>query len=154
MLDGGAPHGRHYYWKSHRLPSLPDATLDEFAALIASAKAPFWQLNGWAVGGAATRVPADATAMGQRGQGFHVNIVSAWPPVDGAGESYVSWVRDGWAALQPYSEGVYANFLSDEGSAGISTAYGDRLTRLTALKDRYDRNNFFRMNANIPPSRS
>jgi hypothetical protein len=74
--------------------------------------------------------------------------------VDGAGESYVSWVRDGWAALQPYSEGVYANFLSDEGSAGISTAYGDRLTRLTALKDRYDRNNFFRMNANIPPSRS
>ena len=31
-------------------------------------------------------------------------------------------------------------------------AYGDRLARLTALKDRYDPTNFFRLNANIPPS--
>jgi len=23
MLDGGAPHGRHYYWKSHRFETLP-----------------------------------------------------------------------------------------------------------------------------------
>jgi FAD/FMN-containing dehydrogenase len=152
MLDGGAPHGRHYYWKSHRLPTLSDAAIDQFAALIASAKAPFWQVNGWAVGGAASRVPADSTAMGQRGEGFHVNIVSAWPPSDGAGESYATWVREGWAALEPYSEGVYANFLSDEGGAGVRAAFGDRLSRLTALKDRYDRTNFFRMNANIPPS--
>jgi FAD/FMN-containing dehydrogenase len=152
MLDGGAPHGRHYYWKSHRLPNLSSAAIDQFVALVASARAPFWQLNGWAVGGAATRVPANATAMGQRGEGFHVNIVSAWPPSDAAAESHVSWVRDGWAALKPHSEGVYANFLSDEGGAGVRTAYGDRLTRLTSLKDRYDRSNFFRLNANIPPS--
>jgi hypothetical protein len=34
----------------------------------------------------------------------------------------------------------------------VETAYGDRLARLTALKDKYDPDNFFRMNANIPPS--
>src|ERR687890_471535 len=28
MLDGGAPPGRHYYWKAHRLPGLSDAALD------------------------------------------------------------------------------------------------------------------------------
>ena len=48
--------------------------------------------------------------------------------------------------------GVYANFLSDEGAAGVESAYGDRLKRLTALKDRYDPDNVFRLNANIPPS--
>jgi hypothetical protein len=55
--------------------------------------------------------------------------------------------------MRPYSVGVYANFLSDEGAAGIEAAYGARLKRLTSLKDRYDPTNFFRMNANIQPSR-
>jgi len=27
MLDGGAPHGMHYYWKSHRLPTLSDEVI-------------------------------------------------------------------------------------------------------------------------------
>jgi FAD/FMN-containing dehydrogenase len=44
------------------------------------------------------------------------------------------------------------NFLSDEGAAGIDAAYGERLKRLRALKDRYDPTNFFRLNANIPPT--
>jgi hypothetical protein len=34
----------------------------------------------------------------------------------------------------------------------VETAYGHRLKRLTALKDRWDPANFFRHNANIPPS--
>jgi FAD/FMN-containing dehydrogenase len=61
-------------------------------------------------------------------------------------------VRDHWEALRPHSAGVYANFLSDEGAAGVQAAYGDRLARLTALKDRYDPTNVFRLNANIAPS--
>src|SRR5262249_40593190 len=27
MLDGGAPHGRHYYWKAHRLPAFTDEVI-------------------------------------------------------------------------------------------------------------------------------
>ena len=51
--------------------------------------------------------------------------------------------RAGWEALRPHSSGVYANFISDEGAAGVETAYGHRLERRTALKDRYDPANFF-----------
>ncbi|MGH8933323.1 MAG: BBE domain-containing protein, partial [Egibacteraceae bacterium] len=57
-----------------------------------------------------------------------------------------------WEALRPYGTGVYANFLSDEDTTEVAKAYGARLPRLTALKDRYDPTNFFRLNANIPPS--
>ena len=53
----------------------------------------------------------------------------------------------------PHSDGLYPHLLSDEGAAGVEAAYGDRLKHLTALKDRYDPANLFRMNANIPPTR-
>ena len=55
--------------------------------------------------------------------------------------------------LRAHSTGVYANFLSDEGPSGVEFAYGDRLKRLTALKDQFDPDNVFRLNANIQPSR-
>jgi hypothetical protein len=152
MLDGGAPHGRHYYWKAHRLPTLSDEIIDVFLARVGSMTSPFAQINGWAVGGAVSRVDADATAVGDREVGFEISIVAAWPPADPKGERHRAWVREGWEALQPYSNGVYANFISDEGAAGLQAAYGERLARLTALKDRYDPMNFFRMNTNIKPS--
>ena len=153
MLDGGAPHGRHYYWKSHHLPEFNDAVIDVLMARATVASAPFWQMNSWAEGGAVTRVDAEATAVGERGVGFDINVMAAWPPPDPNVDAHKTWVREGWAALEPHSKGVYSQFLSDEGAAGVETSYGERLARLTALKDRYDPDNFFRMNANIPPSK-
>jgi FAD/FMN-containing dehydrogenase len=152
MLDGSAPHGNHYYWKSHRLPELSDEVIGQLVARVDAITSPFSQLSGWAVGGAASRVDAGATAVGEREVGFELNITAAWPAADPGGERHTAWVREGWEALRPHSGGVYANFLSDEDAAGVEAAYGDRLARLTALKDRYDPANVFRLNANIRPS--
>jgi FAD/FMN-containing dehydrogenase len=152
MLDGGAPHGRHYYWKSHRIPTLSDAVIDTIVARVEQIPTPFSQIGLWAVGGAVSRVDPAATAVGEREVGFEVNIVAAWPPPDLNGQQHVAWVREAWEALRPASVGVYANFLSDEGATGVELAYGGRMRRLTALKDRYDPSNVFRLNANIPPS--
>ena len=152
MLDGGAPHGLHYYWKSHRLPVLGDEVIDVLMQRLDCITSPLSQLSGWAVGGAVNRVGAAATAVGDRGAGFELNLVGAWLPSDTSSHRHVAWVRDGWSALRPHSAGVYANFLSDEGQEGVERAYGDRLARLVALKDRFDPTNFFRMNANIAPS--
>jgi hypothetical protein len=154
MLDNGAPHGRHYYWKSHRLAHLSDGAIDTLVGLVEGITSPFSQIAGWAMGGAVSRVDPAATAVGEREIGFDINIAAAWPPSDPDPARHKTWVRNGWEALRVDSVGVYANFLSDEGASGVEAAYGDRLTRLTALKDRYDPTNVFRMNANIPPTRS
>ena len=153
MLDNGAPHGRHYYWKSHRIPLLTDAVIDTLVGRAEAITSPFSQVGIWAVGGAVSRVAPETTAVGAREVGFEVNIVAAWTPADGDGPRHVAWVRETWELLRPHSVGVYANFLSDEEAEEIEAAYGERIRRLTALKDRYDPTNFFRMNANIPPSR-
>jgi DNA-binding SARP family transcriptional activator len=152
MLDGGAPKGRHYYWRSHRLPGLPDQVIDALLDQVASVTSPFSQVNGWAMGGAVSRADPEATAVGEREVGFDLSFAAAWPAADPDGEGHTAWARRGWEALAPHSAGVYVNFISDEGPAGVETAYGQRLKRLTALKDRWDPTNLFRMNANIPPS--
>lgn len=152
MLDGGAPHGRHYYWKSHRIPALSDEVIDTMLGRVEAIPTPFSQIGVWAVGGAASRIDSASTAVGKREVGFEINIVAAWPPPDPNSEGHIAWVREGWRELSPHSVGAYANFLSDEGAEGLDAAYGGRLQRLTALKDRYDPRNVFRLNANIPPS--
>jgi FAD/FMN-containing dehydrogenase len=151
-LDGGAPHGRHYYWKAHRVPQFGDTVIDVILEQIERMTSPFSQISGWAIGGAVSRIDPEATAVGLRDPGFEVNINAAWLPHDPEGARHVAWVREGWERLRPHAAGVYANFLSDEGATGLDAAYGARMERLTALKNRYDPENVFRLNANIPPT--
>jgi FAD/FMN-containing dehydrogenase len=153
MVDAANQHGMHYYWRSRRLPKLPDGAVDAVVGLAETITSPLSYVVGLAMGGAAGRVDPDATAVGERGNGFELSIVAGWPPPDPAAGRHVAWVREGWTALRPYGDGVYPHFLSDEGAAGVEAAYGGRLRRLTALKDRWDPANVFRLNANIPPSR-
>ncbi|MGS0684779.1 FAD-binding oxidoreductase [Nakamurella sp. GG22] len=153
MLDGSASPGNPAYWRSHKLPDLSDPVIDTIMTLAASITSPLSLLNGWAIGGAVSRVDAEATAVGPREVGFELRMVAVWRPADPEPERHRDWVRHGWEALQPYSSGQFASFLSDEGDAGVRSAYGDRLGRLTALKDTYDPTNFFHHNANIPTSK-
>jgi hypothetical protein len=125
--------------------------IDIFLGAIDSATSPLAQINGWSVGGAVSRVADDATAVGDRSPGFEMSITVGWPPADSDSDRHVQWVRDAWDALQPYGEGVYANFISDEGASGVEYAYGDRLARLRALKAVHDPDNFFHLNNNIAP---
>ena len=152
LLDGSAAPGNSSYWKSHRLPDLSDAVIDVVVSLVASITSPLSLLSGWVIGGAVSRVAPDATAVGPRDVGFELRLIANWRPGDPDGDRHPNWVRDGWERLRPHSAGQYATFLSDEGAAGVRTAYGDRLDRLAALKDRYDPANVFRLNPNIPPS--
>jgi len=50
-----------------------------------------------------------------------------------------------------WTGGTYVNFLTEE-ETGERAAYGENLERLTEIKSRWDPDNVFRMNKNIPPS--
>ncbi len=153
MFDAALPHGRHYYWKSHKLGPLTDGIIDVIVEHCAQITSPMSTVPIFSFGGAVGRVPADSTAFPNRDAAHDINIVASWLPENlGEADRHIDWVRRFFGALEPHSRGMYANFVNDEASDRIRAGYSDRQwLRLTALKAKYDQTNFFRMNANIPP---
>ena len=153
MFDPALPHGRRYYWKSHRLPPMNDDIIGIMCEHAGKITSPFSTLGLFTFGGAVARVPADATAFGHRDAAHDLNIVGAWLDDDPEPERHRAWVRGFFDALEPHSRGVYVNFTSDDSQERVrAAAYGaEKWARLVELKRKYDPKNFFRQNANIPP---
>jgi FAD/FMN-containing dehydrogenase len=153
MFDAAYPHGRHYYWKAHKLGPLTDEIIDVVVDHATQVTSPLSAIPIFCLGGAAARVPEHSTAFPYRDAAHDVEIVASWLPEEaGDADRHIDWVRRMYHALEPYSRGVYVNFTSDDASERVRQAYtGQQWTRLTALKTKYDSTNFFRMNANIPP---
>lgn len=106
------------------------------------------------LGGAAGRVPSDATAFAHRDAPFVLNINARWA-LPGDAEPHMAWTQRLWEAMQPFSAGgTYVNFLGEEGADRVRAAYGESTyQRLAALKATYDPDNAFRLNQNILPER-
>ncbi|MPZ22257.1 MAG: FAD-binding protein [Dehalococcoidia bacterium] len=153
MFDAALPHGRHYYWKSHRLPPLTDEIIDIVVEHSAAITSPLSTVPIFSLGGAVARIPEADTAFPNRDAAHDINIVASWLAGDER-DRHVAWVRRFFDALEPYSRGVYVNFTSDDAAERTrSAAYSpEQWTRLVALKRKYDPTNFFAMNANIPPT--
>ena len=153
MFDAAYPHGRHYYWKSHKLGPLSDEIIDVVVEHAEQITSPLSAIPIFSLGGAVARAPEESTAFPYRDASHDLNIVASWLPEEiGDADRHIEWVRALFSALEPYSRGVYVNFTSDDAAERVRQAYTDgQWTRLTALKAKYDPTNFFRMNANIPP---
>jgi hypothetical protein len=152
MFDPSFPHGRWYYFKSCDVPALSDDVIDITVEHSLRISSPLTSFPIWQRGGAASRVSEDDTAFSGRSEGFTFNIGACTQTRDGFEEER-EWVRAFWAALEPWHEGVYVNFLGDEGSERVRQSYGStKFVRLQALKRKYDPDNFFRLNQNIPPA--
>lgn len=102
--------------------------------------------------GAIGRVPNEATAFSQRDKFANLLCIVGWPfATDGS--EHIAWIRDYWPALEPFTRGFYTNDLEATTTAeAINATYRDNLTRLVAVKNRYDPTNLFRLNANVAPS--
>ena len=104
------------------------------------------------LGGALARVPNDATAFGHRDRGLMVNVAAMY--VDpGEKDNHDAWVAGLAESLGRNGAGGYFGFLGEEDEESLRAAYpGGNWERLRGLKRRYDPDNLFRLNHNIPPA--
>jgi FAD/FMN-containing dehydrogenase len=152
MFDPSFPKGRWYYFKSCDVADLSDEIIDITVEHSLQISSPLTAFPIWQMGGAVSRVGDDETAFDGRSGGFTYNIGGSTETDAGFAEER-EWVRNFWSALRPWHEGVYVNFLGDEGADRVRQSYGSKkFERLQALKRKYDPDNFFRINQNIPPN--
>lgn len=132
-----------------------DLTPDVIAALVReqTADSPLLFVEMRQLGGA-LRVPAEQLSpLNRTGSGFSVNAagLAVTPELHAASEAKLDALAQ---RLGPLADGAgYVNFLEGaEGAARIRSAYSDAdWDRLVELKTRWDPQNVFRFNRNIPP---
>jgi FAD/FMN-containing dehydrogenase len=142
--------GRYYYLKTGMLTELKDDGID---LIIDSFKRmPNWYLMFFDhCGGAYRHTPPAATAFPNRDMLFTLGAHSIWPNKDNLEENMAK-MRANWHELSPLTKGFYTNYVdSDVTMAGYRENYGANFERLVALKAKFDPNNLFRLNANVPP---
>lgn len=104
------------------------------------------------LGGAMARVASDATAFPHRRRRLVVNVAAVYGSPD-EDPVHQTWAEDAAAALRRGESAAYVNFLGDEGAERVRSAYpGTTWDRLAEVKRRYDPENVFRLNQNVPPA--
>jgi alkanesulfonate monooxygenase SsuD/methylene tetrahydromethanopterin reductase-like flavin-dependent oxidoreductase (luciferase family)/FAD/FMN-containing dehydrogenase len=146
LLDLGgssdAQHGRgepvsHSGLVRHLTPQVATA----IANLLESGNGLFLSIR--SAGGAAGRMPADATAYAWRDANFNIGAINGRSPE----------VERRWAELLPHFEGSYLSFETDTGPDAVARAFPPaHLERLRTLKRRWDPAGLFRDNFFIDPS--
>ena len=151
MLDISAPAGVHYYFKCPFVRELTDEVIRaiiEFAEKMPTEQS---QIIFEHMHGAASRVPVEQTAFGLRRVHYSINIAAGWTD-QAMAEKCIDWARELASVLEAFgASDAYVNYLGEEGPSAVKASYGANYARLTALKKKYDPDNFFRFNQNIPP---
>jgi FAD/FMN-containing dehydrogenase len=154
MIDWDTRHGLGTYTKSHWLRGFDDELIDTLIDLFPQAPSPLAHIITSRMGGAIENVPAGATAFAHRDAANLMWVIDLWDDLNEDTEPHRTWVNGLLAATARHSTGVYVNALeADEVAARTQSAYdGPTFERLRQVKRRWDPDNLFRLNANIPPA--
>ena len=144
--------GQRHYWKAGFLSKFSDeaieAIVDSFAGAVPP---PFAAVAIEHLGGAISRVGEGDTAFSHRHATHSLLVLRVWQDPAESAEN-MAWARACYNAAEPFLEnGVYVNYLGDEGEARVRAAYGANYERLVEVKTRYDPTNLFRINQNVTP---
>lgn len=155
LFDPFFPKGLQWYWKGDFVRSLPDEAIDTHIAQAAAAPTDLSLMHLYPIDGAARRVAKDAAPWGARDATWSMVIAGIDSDPRGAA-ALKEWGRTYWKAVHPYNlTGGYVNFMmDDEADDRVPATYGENYTRLSRIKAKYDPNNLFRVNQNIPPART
>jgi FAD/FMN-containing dehydrogenase len=155
MLDEGGPYGVRGYLKAEFLSEMNDEAIDKLVEGGAKRPGPMVQLLLEPLGGAIASVDEDDTAISRRDVAWCYHALAMWmDPSQEAADAHVAWVKELTETMKPHAtNGVYLNFTSDNDDDRVRKTFGpEKYARLQAVKDKYDPQNLFRLNANIKPS--
>ena len=151
-FDRSAPIGIRNYWKAHYMDHLTDEAIDVIVNHTNDIPGPFSVVGFEPFGGAITRVEESATAFPQRNASYILGVFSGWTEAE-HDEKNIKWTRDLYNKMTAFaSGGVYSNYLDKDDSDKIRTSFGSNYSRLQKVKNKYDPNNFFKLNQNIIPN--
>ena len=151
MFDPLLAPGARNYWKTNEFVDLADGAIDAVIDGGRKLAGPECEIFLASLGGAMGRIGSAETAYAGRATRYVMNAHGRWrSPADDA--KIRTWARDLFQATAPFATGGgYVNFLTDDEQSRVEAAYGGNYGRLRDIKERFDPDNVFRMNHNIPP---
>ena len=153
LLDAGNPRGVHEYFKVDWLERLPDEAIDAVVEQGERLPAPFGQLILAPMGGAVGRVAGEEMALNILGAPWMYFCLAMWmDPAEDAENT--AWARGFAEAMRAFGSGTtYPNFIEPDEGGRLRASFGaEKYERLVELKRRFDPDNLFRLNQNIPPA--
>jgi len=152
MFDALYPPGLQWYWRADFVNEINDEAVAQHIRFGNALPSMHSTMHLYPINGEASRVGKKDTAWNYRDATW-AQVMVGVDPDPANNERTISWAKSYYDALHPYSAGgAYVNFLMDEGEDRVKATYGDNYERLVAIKDKYDPNNFFRVNQNIKPT--
>ena len=154
LLDESNHPGIRAYDKSTYVEDFSDEAVQVIVDHLARKTAPGSALIAYRLDGAYAAVADDSTAFsGRRVPCYGVFILGL--SEDAAGfPAEREWARSLWSALQPHAMGLgsYINGEAEHPEDRLRSSWGEaKYARLAAIKHRYDPDNLFHRNANVPP---
>ena len=142
--------GARFYGKSGFFTELQaadiDVLIDTFEQAPPNSMAIIVQQGGGAIG----RKPISSTAFPNRRARYWVMLGNRWADSNDDARN-IATIRDAWKRVEPRTSGFYVNGIADDESHRVAANYGSNYDRLAKLKTKYDRDNLFRLNANVLP---
>src|SRR5947208_137100 len=153
MFDALYPPGLQWYWRADFVNEISDDAIAQHIHFGKALPSMHSTMHMYPINGAASRIGKNDTAWNYRDATW-AQVMVGVDPDPANNEKIISWTKSYYDALHPYSAGgAYVNFLmGDEGEDRVKKTYGDNYERLIAVKNKYDPDNFFRVNQNIKPT--
>jgi FAD/FMN-containing dehydrogenase len=148
------PFGLRNYWKGHFVRETTTALAEAMLEAGRHATGDDFVLAEL-IHGRPHRIPAESAAFGGRRAIANLTAVAIWSDAV-EDDDHVAWARSTAAAVERWSlrGGGYLNYGEvDLSAARVAAAFEpETLARLREVKRRYDPDNRFRFNGNIPPA--
>lgn len=152
-FDAGMVAGSRWYSRSQQLDELTDEAIDALVTALDPFPGEFTAVYLGPHDGAIADVPSDATAYPHRSSAHELHVFPGWSDPD-QDEANIAWADRVHEAVAPHgNDRVYVNLLGDREPDRVPKAWADNYGRLRELKRKWDPDNVFHGNHNIPPAK-